>query len=90
MTNIEKMVKEIKVELLNKEMTLLDMDNELMNALETNNSIFDGDTESFIEDRNFVYQVQGLEDEIMVDFKVIEKNEDNLETIVKVTNVETI
>ena len=82
--NIEKMVKEIKLELFNKEMTLLDMDNKLMSLLETNDSIFDGDTENFIEDKSFAY------DEILIDFEVIEKNENNLESLVKITNVETI
>ena len=84
MTNTEKMVKEIKEEILNKEMTLLGMEIELINALETSDSIFDGDTESFIKDGSFAY------DEILIDFQVIEKNDNNLETIVKVTNVETI
>lgn len=90
MTNTEKMVKEIKEELLNKEVTLLGMDNKLINALETSDSIFDGDTESFIEDGNFAYQVQGLQDETMISFEVVEKNDNSLEVLVKVTNVETI
>lgn len=97
--HLDELVDELK-ELIGEEFTLLEMDNEVQSILyemdeSGKSSIFDGETESFIEDGQHSYTIWADEEkddtvDINVWFKVIEKNEDNFEILVEVTDIELL
>ena len=88
---MEEMIKELKEELLNNEMSLLEMDNEAKRITGSTTSLFDTKSDCmeqkscayFIYDKEFI----GTKN-IVVEFEIINKNkEDNTETLVKVTDI---
>ena len=82
---MEEMLKELKEELLNKEFTLVEMDNEVERITESETSLFDAESDC-MEQNSCAYYIR--EDKnIIVDFEIIKKEENNLETIVKVTDI---
>lgn len=81
--------------LLNKEFTLEDLDNEVKEDFNSTTSLFDYDLERdiFDEDKktgSCSYMINNSDTEINVIFDVIELNEDNLETKVRVTELEAL
>lgn len=82
---MEEMLKELNEELLNKEMTLVEMDNEVERITESGTSLFDAESDC-MEQNSCSYYIR--EDKnIVVEFEIIKKEENNLETIVKVTDI---
>ena len=82
---MEEMLKELKEELLNKEITLVEMDNEVERITESGTSLFDAESDC-MEQNSCSYYIR--EDKnIVVEFEIIRKEENNLETIVKVTDI---
>lgn len=88
---MEEMIKELKEELLNKEMSLVDMDNEVGRITGSTTSLFDAENDCmeqnscayFIYDKEFI----GAKN-IVVEFEIINENkEDSAETLVKVTDI---
>ncbi|MCQ4924924.1 hypothetical protein NE686_17615 [Tissierella carlieri] len=86
-------------ELKGEEFTLSDMDNTIKEIIDAvgdhKNSIFDGETKEYIEKGEYSYSVWADEEEIetkdiCVYFEVLEENEDNLEVIIKVTDIELL
>lgn len=82
-------------ELKGKEMTLLEMDNKVQEILDTESSIFDGETEVWIEDREFAYTAWKDEPlseivDINIHFTILEESENNLETVVKINDIEEL
>ena len=82
---MEKIIKELKEDLLNKEMTLVDMDNEAERITGSTTSLFDAESDC-IEQKSCAYYMD-TDKNIIVEFKIIDKKEDNTETIVKVTDI---
>lgn len=93
--NKENLLKELKEEILNKEFTLLDLDNIVERVTGSTTSVFDFDL-----DRDIINDNEGscsyyisyndeadMDEEINVEFAVIKENEDEKEILVKVTNV---
>lgn len=98
---IENMVNEIKEELLGEEVTLLEMDNKVLDILEshgneTNRSFCEGPTREYIENKGFAYRIhiEELDDnvnhDVWVGLEVVEDDKDILEVLVKITEVEEI
>lgn len=82
---MEKMLKELNEELLNKEMTLVEMDNEIERITESTTSLFDTENDC-MKQQSCSYYIE--EDKnIVVEFKIIKKEENNLETTVEVTDI---
>ena len=82
---MEEMLKELKEELLNKEISLVEMDNEVERITESTTSLFDAESDC-MEQNSCAYYIR--EDKnIIVEFEIIKKEENNLETIVKVTDI---
>ena len=88
---MEEMIKELKEELLNKEISLIDMDNEVGRITGSTTSLFDAKNDCmeqkscayFIYDKEFI----GAKN-IVVEFEIInEDKEDSAETLVKVTDI---
>lgn len=82
---MEKIIRELKEELLNKEMTLLDLDNEAERITGSTTSLFDAESDC-MEQKSCAYYMD-TDKNIIVEFEIINKNEDNTETIVKVTDI---
>lgn len=83
---MEKIIKELKEELLNKEITLLELDNEAERITGSTTSLFDTENDC-MEQASCAYYMD-TDKNIVVEFKVINKNkEDNTETLVKVTDI---
>lgn len=93
--NKENLLKELEKEILNKEFTLLDLDNIVERVTGSTTSVFDFDL-----DRDIINDNEGscsyyisyndetdMDEEINVEFEVIEDNEDEREILVKVTNI---
>lgn len=93
--NKENLLKELKEEILNKEFTLLDLDNTVERVTGSTTSVFDFDL-----DRDIINDNEGscnyyisyndetdMDEEINVEFTVTKENEDEKEILVKVTNV---
>ena len=93
--NKENSLKESKEEILNKEFTLLDLDNTVERVTGSTTSLFDFDLERDIINENegsCSYYISyndetDMDEEINVEFAVIKENEDEKEILVKVTNV---
>lgn len=83
---MEEMIKELKEELLNKEMTLLEMDNEAERITGSTTSLFDAESDC-IEQKGCAYYID-TDKNIIVEFEIINKDvENNLRTLVKVVNI---
>lgn len=82
---MEKIIKELKEALLNKEMTLVDMDNEAERITGSTTSLFDAESDC-IEQKSCAYYMD-TDKNIIVEFEIIDKKEDNTETLVKVTDI---
>lgn len=83
---MDEIIKELKQELLNKEMALVDMDNEAERITGSTTSLFDSESDC-MEQTSCSYYMDTDKD-IVVEFEIINKNdEDNTETIVKVTDI---
>ena len=82
---MEEIIKELKNELLNKEITLLEMDNEAERITGSTTSLFDFE-EDCINQTSASYYM-GKDKNIILEFKIIKKEENNLDTIVKVTDI---
>ena len=83
---MEEIIKELKKELLNKEMTLVEMDNEAERITGSTTSLFDAESDC-MEQTSCAYYMD-TDKNIIVEFEIISKNEeDNTETLVKVTDV---
>ena len=92
----ENLLKELKKEFLNKEFTLLDLDNTIENLTESTTSIFDFDLERDVmysnKEGSCSYYIEcndetDMDEVINVEFTVIKENEDEREILVKVTNI---
>ena len=83
---MEEIIKELKEELLNKEMTLVEMDNEAERITGSTTSLFDAENDC-MEQTSWAYYMD-TDKNIVVEFEVINKNEeDNTETLVKITDI---
>lgn len=82
---MEEMLKELNEELLNKEITLEEMDNEIERITGSTASLFDAESDC-IEQLSCSYYIEENKS-IVVEFEIINKEENNLDTIVKVTNI---
>ena len=82
---MEEIIKELKNELLNKEITLLEMDNEAERITGSTTSLFDFE-EDCINQTSVSYYMDKDKNIILV-FEIIKKEENNLDTIVKVTDI---
>lgn len=87
---MEEMIKELKEELLNKELTLLEMDNTVQRITEKNGSLFDYESDC-VEQQSCAYGIEYTEEmgakNIIVEWETIEQGETNSESIVKVVNI---
>lgn len=82
---MENIVKKLKEELLNKEMKLVEMDNVAERLTESSTSIFDTINDC-LEQNSCAYYIEENKN-IIIEFNVIEENEDKTEMKVKVTSV---
>ena len=82
---MEVIIKELKDELLNKEITLLELDNEAERITGSTTSLFDFE-EDCINQTSASYYMD-KDKNIILEFKIIKKEENNLDTIVKVTDI---
>ena len=82
---MEEILKELNEELLNKEMTLLEMDNEAERITGSTTSLFDVENDC-MEQTSCAYYMD-KDKNIIVAFEIVKKEENNKETIVKVTNI---
>lgn len=96
--NLHNILEELK-DLIDAEFTLSHMENtvkEIIGAVGDNkNSIFDGETDEYIETGSYSYSVWIDEEEteaanICIYFEVLDKYEDNLDTTVKITDIELL
>lgn len=82
---MENMIKELKEELLNKEVSLLDMDNTIESVTGSTTSIFENLSDC-LEQNSCSYYIR--EDKnIVVEFKIAEGNEDRRYITVTVTDI---
>lgn len=82
-------------ELVGEEFTLLEMDNDIQGIMKSESSIFDGETEEYIENGEFAYTMWEDEEELStvdvnIHFKRVEENEDTMEILVEVTEIEEL
>lgn len=77
-------MKELKKEILYKKMSLLEMDNKIQDILKTTTSLFDFENDC-INQKSCAYYVNNQE--VIVEFDIIKKSQNNLDTIVKITNI---
>lgn len=94
---INELIKKLEEELLNKEISLLDLDNKIQTITGSSTSLFDYD--ECIEQDGCAYYINEEDEEIMVEYEFkenkekileyLEKNEDEnlFNSIVKVTNI---
>lgn len=82
---MDEIIKSLKERLLNKEMILLEMDNEAQKITGSTTSLFDTENDC-MEQKSCAYYMDKDKD-IVVEFEIIEQKEDNLETIIKVTDI---
>lgn len=90
---MKRKVRELKKELLGKELTLLELDNYMQKEIEgTNNSLFDDENQA-LEENGWAYQTNSnLENPegVIICWEIIEDNENTFKKLVKVTNIEEI
>lgn len=82
---MEEMIKELKEELLNKEITLCEMDNVAERITESTTSVFDAVSDC-LEQKSCGYYIKENKN-IIVEFDILEDNEDKTEIKVKVTDI---
>lgn len=82
---MENMINELKEELLNKEMTLCEMDNTAERITESTTSVFDAISDC-LDQKSCGYYIRESKN-IIVEFDILEDNEDKTEIKVKVTDV---
>lgn len=82
---MENMLKELKEELLNKEITLCEMDNIAERITKSTTSIFDAISDC-LEQKSCGYAIDENKN-IIVEFEIIEENEDKTEIIIKVVDI---
>lgn len=83
---MEEIIKELEEELLNKEMTLVDMDNEAERITGSTTSLFD-DEKDCIEQKSCSYYMD-TDKYIIIEFEIVNKDEEsNLNTVVKVVSI---
>ncbi len=90
MKNLEKLVEELKSELLGKEMTLLEVDNKVEGITGSTTSLFDYGFEEVKSSCSYYIQYNDetdMDEEILVEYEIVEDNEEQTDIIVKVTNV---
>lgn len=97
---MEQIIKEAREKLVGKEISLLEVDNQVLQILEENgneantdkNSIFNGDTREYIENGSYTYSYYNEDNDTNIDiaFKVIEDNENLFEVLIRVIEVEEI
>lgn len=80
-----KELENLKKELLDKEMELVDMDNVVIAELNSN-SLFESEDDC-VEQNSCSYYVKNAENEIVVEWEIVKQAENNLNTIVKVTDI---
>lgn len=83
--NIKEILEELKEELLNKEMSLLEMDNGAERITGSTTSLFDAENDC-MEQTSCAYYID-TDKNIVLDFEIVKKEEDNKDTIVKITNI---
>lgn len=84
-TKMEEMIKELKEKLLNKKMTLVEMDNTAQGITNCTEGIFD-----YLEDclaQNSVAYYITEDKNIIVEFEVVKENDDATKIEVKVTDI---
>lgn len=89
---MENIIKELKEELLNKQMQFYKMDNKVMEIIKyelgiETGSIFDCDTRYALELGSLSYYTSDNDESIEVECRVIEENEDITEMIIEVTDI---
>lgn len=82
---MEKIIKNLKEELLNKEMTLVDMDNAVKRISGSTASLFDEENDC-MDQKSCAYYMD-TDKNIIVEFEIINKKQENTETIIKVTDI---
>ena len=82
---MEKMINEMKEELLGKELTLLEMDNAAMGITGATEGVFDY-LNDCLEQHSVAYSIAENKN-IVVEFEIIADSEDKTEATVKVTDV---
>lgn len=82
---MENIIKELKEELLNKEMTLCEMDNAAERITESTTSIFDC-IDDCLEQKSCAYYLEENKN-IVVEFEILEDAEDKTVINVKVTDI---
>lgn len=82
---MDEIIKELKEELLNKEMSLLEMDNGAERITGSTTSLFDAENDC-MEQTSCAYYID-TDKNIVLDFEIVKKEEDNKDTIVKITNI---
>lgn len=82
---MKEILKELKKELLGKEITLLEVDNTTISIIGSTNSLFDTENDC-IEQESCSYYVD-TDKNVVIEFKILKKEKNNLETLVKVTKI---
>lgn len=82
---MEEIIKELKNELLNKEITLMEMDNEAERITGSTTSLFDFE-EDCINQTSVSYYMD-TDKNIILEFEILEKKEDYKDTIIKVKSI---
>lgn len=79
-------------EKIGEEYTLLQMDNLVQDTLDSDSSIFEGETEEYLEREEHTYTFLEKEDivNINVKFSIVEDNEDPFEIRVKIVEIEKL
>ena len=82
---MKKLLKELKEELLNKDLTLVEMDNAVERITGSTTSIFD-EISDCLEQKSCAYYMEENKN-IIVEFDIIEENEEETESLVKVIDI---
>ena len=82
---MDEIIKELKEELLNKEMSLLEMDNGAERITGSTTSLFDAENDC-MEQTSCAYYID-TDKNIVLDNEIVKKEEDNKDTTVKITNI---
>lgn len=85
--DIKKMniIEKIKNELLKKEVTLLELDNYIQQEIETTQSLFDNEY-YVLQNKSISYYLNNNND-LIIDFEIVEENENSLYTIIQIDEI---
>lgn len=88
---MEKLVEELKNEILNKEFELLELDNIVQRELNTDSSIFDSE-EDCLRNSSCSYYLDTIDENeengiVVVDWENVQNNENTHKKVVKVTDI---